>query len=219
MGRRALPKLNPTVDWSWHHLTLDQVNRPLYPEHLFGRAGPFDVEIGSGKGLFLQSASALHPERNYLGIEISAKYARFAAYRLARQNRNNARVIHGDGLSLFADYLADSAVDSVHVYFPDPWWKARHRKRRVMRASLVADIERVLKPGGDLLFWTDVEEYFETTCSLIGSRPALQPMAAGEEPDHGESADYRTHFERRMRLNDHPVFRARFQKPSAIKMG
>ncbi len=76
-------------------------------------------------------------------------------------------MIHGDAQRVFAEVLPEVSVAAVHVYFPDPWWKKRHRKRRVMNERFLRDVERVLIPGGALHFWTDVEEYFQTTLELI----------------------------------------------------
>ncbi len=124
-------------------------------------------------------------------------------------------MIHGDGLRLFHEFLGDGCARAVHVYFPDPWWKKRHRKRRVMNESFLRDVERVLQSGGKLHFWTDVEEYFQTTLDLIAAVTPLDgPIDVAErEAVHG--MDYRTHFERRMRLQQLPVHRARFRKRSS----
>jgi len=101
----------------------------------------------------------------------------------------------------------------VHVYFPDPWWKKRHKKRRVMRKSFLRDVERTLRPGGSLHFWTDVEEYFQTTLELLPACTALLgPLPVPEIPAEHDMA-YRTHFERRTRLNEQSVHRAEFRKP------
>jgi tRNA (guanine-N7-)-methyltransferase len=212
MGRRALPKLDPRVEYSQLLVSLDSLQGLLDVARLFGRAAPIEIEVGSGKGLFLLNASQRSPETNFLGIELSAKYARYAAYRLAQQARANARVFHGDGLKLFREHLDDQIAAAVHVYFPDPWWKARHRKRRVMQDSFVIDAHRVLRPGGLLHFWTDVEEYFDSTLDLIrGVLPEFQPIPVPETAA-AHDMDYRTHFERRMRRHEHPVFRAQFKK-------
>jgi tRNA (guanine-N7-)-methyltransferase len=103
-------------------------------------------------------------------------------------------------------------VEAVHVYFPDPWWKARHKKRRVMNEKFAAQVERALVPGGVLHFWTDVEEYFHAAVATIAESTKLEgPRAVQEKPaDH--DLDYRTHFERRMRLAGEPVYRSSFVK-------
>lgn len=212
MGRRALRPIDPTLDLTRHLLTLEKLAQPLDPLALFGREAPLEIEVGSGKGLFLSAAAAADPEANYLGIEIMAKYARFIAARLCTRSLENARIIHGNGEQLFQLWLQDNSVRAVHVYFPDPWWKARHRKRRVMNERFIAQVQRVLVPGGRLHFWTDVEEYYQSTLELMASLALLQgPFPVQEKPaDH--DLDYRTHFERRMRLHGEAVYRAEFEK-------
>ena len=213
MGRRVLPKLDPSIDFS-HLLTeVDDLAAPFDPQSLFPEPQDLEIEVGSGKGLFVLNESGVHSERNFLGNEISHKYCRFAAYRLARSERTNAHMLRGDGLKLFRELLPANCCNAVHVYFPDPWWKARHRRRRVMTPQFIHDVERTLRPGGRFHFWSDVEEYFEETCRLMNSESSLQgPLeVAVKTPEH--DMNYRTHFERQIRKGDHPVFRAEFLLP------
>lgn len=212
MGRRALPKINPEVDFSNHLGFVEDIEAPFDPQSLFPVAQDLEIEVGSGKGLFVLNESGRVPDRNFLGNEIAKKYCRFAAYRLAQKGRDNARMLSGDGLKLFREFLPDQCAVAVHVYFPDPWWKDRHRRRRVMRQPLIEDIQRVLKPGGIFHFWTDVEQYFEETVGLMKEYSDLTGPHDVEEPPSSHDMDYRTHFERRMRKNDHPVFRSQFHK-------
>ncbi|HZL90099.1 MAG TPA: tRNA (guanosine(46)-N7)-methyltransferase TrmB [Pirellulaceae bacterium] len=212
MGRRALKKIDPTLDLSRHFFEAEQLPPQLDQQALFGRAAPLEVEVGSGKGLFLAGAAQSHPERNFLGIEVAYKYARFAAARLARQEFFHARVICADAQALFATWVPSESLAAVHVYFPDPWWKKKHRRRRVMNAPFLRDIERTLIPGGALHFWTDVEEYFQSTLELIAQTTALSGPLAVSERAAEHDLDYQTHFERRMRLNQLPVYRSEFRK-------
>lgn len=212
MARRALRKIAPGLDLSKHLIELGSLPAPLDAPALFGRRAELEVELGSGKGLFLASAARRRPEADFLGIELAGKYAHFAAARLARESLANARLVHGDGLRFFREWLPADSLASVHVYFPDPWWKARHKKRRVMNAAFLADVERTLGPGGSLHFWTDVEEYFSTSLVLIAESTRLAgPMEVAETPPEHD-LDYRTHFERRTRLHGAPVYRAEFRK-------
>jgi tRNA (guanine-N7-)-methyltransferase len=147
-----------------------------------------------------------------LGIEIAAKYAQFAAARLAKRALANAAMVHGDAQRLFAELLPDDSLAAVHVYFPDPWWKKRHHKRRVMNERFVRDAARALAAGGSLHFWTDVRERFEATLELIARETGLVgPLEVPERPAE-HALDYRTHFERRMRIGEQPVYRAEFRK-------
>jgi tRNA (guanine-N7-)-methyltransferase len=109
------------------------------------------------------------------------------------------------------EFAMEQSAEAVHVYFPDPWWKERHRRRRVMQPGSISDIERVLVPGGYLNFWTDVEEYYESVCQLMSRFPAFSAAQVVDEVPAEHDMDYRTHFERRMRMKDHPVFRTRFE--------
>jgi tRNA (guanine-N7-)-methyltransferase len=212
MGRRAVRAVNPALDLSRHFFSVDALPQPWDPARLFAQEQPLEVEVGSGKGLFLQNASLAHPDRNFMGIEVAHKYARFSAARLARRNLPNAIMVHGDAMRVFREILPDASLVGVHVYFPDPWWKARHRKRRVLTLPFLRDAARVLKPGGKFHFWTDVEEYFESTLELIREVPSLVgPLPVPErEPEH--DLDYHTHFERRKRQAGLPIFRAEFDR-------
>ena len=217
MGRRALRKIELTLDLTNHLRTLDELPQPFHVAAHFGRELPLEVEVGSGKGLFIQNAAQSHPERCYMGIEVMRKYARFCAARLARHNLQNALMVQGDGLRLFHDYLCDQTVTAVHVYFPDPWWKKRHKKRRVMNEQLLADVQRVLIPGGQLHFWTDVAEYYETSVELIAQETSLiGPLPVQERPAT-DDLDYQTHFERRTRLHAQAVYRAEFRTPEGVE--
>ena len=219
MGRRALRKIDPNLDISPLLITVDELPGPCIAAALFGREAPVVVEVGSGKGLFISTAAAMDRDRDFLGIEISRKYARFAAARLVKRNLANARILHGDARLVFGDLMPDDSLAEVHVYFPDPWWKKRHKKRRVMNTSFVKDVERKLVPGGTLHFWTDVEEYFQTTLDLLSAATRFAgPCDVPEPPETGDM-DYRTHFERRMRLNRTKVYRAQFRKGATAADG
>jgi len=228
MPRRAPKKPPKELDLSAHFLVL--ADDPLFgqetgirttaldPRELFptGVAGaPVELEVGSGKGLFLTHASAAAPDRLFLGVEISHGYARMTAGRLAAANAANARIIAGDGNLLVRNLFPDACLQGIHVYFPDPWWKARHRKRRVLSDMFLAHAGRVLVPGGLLHVWTDVEEYFEEAMAAAAAAGVFAPPAEVAErlPEH--DLDYRTHFERRTRLAGQPVWRAALERTSA----
>jgi tRNA (guanine-N7-)-methyltransferase len=219
MSRRALRKIDAALDLSGHLLTLDQLPRPWDQRAIYGRDAPLEVEVGSGKGLFLTQAAAARPEHSFLGAEISAKYARFCAARLAKRGLANARTIRGDAQRLLAEWLPSGSVAAIHVYFPDPWWKKRHKKRRVINEGFLRNVERVLEAGGRLHFWTDVEEYFLATLELAAARTQLAGPFEVQERLAESDLDYRTHFERRTRLGGQAVYRAEFQRPSNVGGG
>ena len=212
MGRRALRRIDPSLDLSQHLKTIEELPVPFDGAALFGHDAPLEIEVGSGKGLFLATASGENPDGNYLGCEVSRQYARFAAAKLAREGRQNAVMVHGDGLKLFREILPDQCAASVHVYFPDPWWKKRHKQRRVLNEPFLKDVERVLESGGVFHFWSDVEEYFQSTLELIAETTNLNGPCPVSEHPAAHDMDYRTHFERRMRLHDVAVHRADFRR-------
>ena len=172
----------------------------------------FEVEVGSGKGLFLCQAAIQSPETRFVGIELAQKYATMAQTRLERLGITNANVYGADGVSVVADLIPNAVVDAVHVYFPDPWWKARHKKRRVLNERMLRGIERVLKPDGQFHFWTDVLDYYESTLELLAAVTTLQGPVLVDESEPTHDLDYRTLFERRTRLNGLPVYRSLFTK-------
>jgi tRNA (guanine-N7-)-methyltransferase len=212
MPRRALRKIDATLDLSHYLKTWDELPQPWNPAAHFGREAPLEVEVGSGKGLFLQGAAAAAPDHNFLGIEIAQKYARHCAARVAKRELTNAVMISGNAERVFRELLPDNSLAAVHVYFPDPWWKKRHHKRRVMNPEFVKDVTRTLAPGGRLHFWTDVEDYFNATLALLAEqKPLAGPLEVPERPATHD-LDFHTHFERRTRLSALPVYRAEFEK-------
>lgn len=226
MGRRALRKIDPELDLSGYLLPFEGLPRPWDPVTVFDRVAPLEVEVGSGKGMFLCQASVENPAHDFLGIEIAPKYARLAAARLAKLGVPNAAVVQGDALRVFAEILPADSVHMVHIYFPDPWWKKRHRKRRVIRPEFIADLMRTLRPGGLVHFWTDVEPYFEEGRDIFRQggfeevRVAAEIRAPSAEeggplPEGRPPGGYVTHFERRMRLQAVPVYKALYRKPEA----
>jgi len=212
MGRRALRRIRPNLDLSRNLRRLDELPRPWDAVALFGRQGPLELEIGSGKGLFLRTAAAARPEVDFLGVEIAPRYAQLAAAALARCGLANAVVVAGDAFPLLDQFLPDDCLAAVHLYFPDPWWKRRHKKRRVLQESLVRHVERTLRPGGVLHFWTDVDEYYQTGLTLLAAETGLLGPFDVPEASPQHDMDYHTHFERRTRQSGQTVYRAEFRK-------
>jgi tRNA (guanine-N7-)-methyltransferase len=189
------PTLTPPIDW------------PL----IFGNDHPVELEIGSGKGLFLANEAQRRPDHNFFGIEMARKYARRAADRVAKLALANVRVLPGDARLFMARFAPPASLHAVHVYFPDPWWKARHKKRRVFAEPLILDLERTLVPGGDLHVATDVEDYFRVIHALMATHPRfeVQPEPAPSTPEHDN--DYLTNFERKYRIEGRPIYRAHYR--------
>jgi tRNA (guanine-N7-)-methyltransferase len=193
--------------------TVDLAGResPVSWPELFGNDRPVELEVGSGKGLFLVNAGIRTPLRNFLGIELSRKYAGQAAARVAKRALPNVKVLRGDARAVLAGSIPAASLRAVHIYFPDPWWKKRHKKRRVFTEPFVVAVERALEPGGDFRMATDVEEYFGVMLELMAQHPRFvaQPPPVPSTPEH--DLDYLTNFERKYRIQGRPIFRAHFR--------
>ncbi len=183
---------------------------------LFDNDYPVELEVGSGKGLFLLTASAARPEVNFLGLEIERKFALYIATRLAKRERRNVRVICADGRAVLAHYLPEACLDAVHVYFPDPWWKNRHRKRRLFTEEFARHCARVVKPAGSLHLATDVEDYFTRMTDVMASVSEFEPVEAPDIKSPEHDFDYLTNFDRKYRKEGRPIFRARYARRSDL---
>lgn len=196
-------------------LAIDVLANPAAWDQLVPAGAIVELEVGSGKGLFLQSAATEKPQHFFLGIELAVKFANRAAERLANSNLKNAKMLRGDAQVFLRETVPTGSINRMHVYFPDPWWRNKHKKRRVLNDQAILDIERSLVLGGEFHFWTDVLDYYELICAQVMDSTSLQgPHFIAERPaSHG--MDYTTHFERRARLNGQPIYRALFLKPNA----
>ena len=215
MPRRPPRKPDPRLDLSTHLLSLADLPSPFDPAGVFPAAAPVELEVGSGKGLFLSTAAAAAPGRNFLGIEIATGYARLIAGKLAAAALPNARIVQGDAGFLVGSLLPDASLAGMHVYFPDPWWKARHRKRRVLSEPFLLQAGRTLAPAAVLHIWTDVEEYFLEAMAAARATGLFAEARSEAQGEPVHDLDYRTHFERRTRLAGMPVWRAALERSTA----
>lgn len=208
MPRRQVRSPRKPVDISRVLLEVDALPEALTSQSLFGNDSPLEIEVGSGKGLFLATTSGERPDHNFLGIEIARPYAKSASSRVVNQDRRNVRLIAGDAGPLFEKRIPVRSLAAVHVYFPDPWWKKKHKKRRVVNETFLRNASRTLVIGGRLHFWTDVLEYFESALELAARvTPELGPPIPEDAEEAEHDLDYRTHFERRSRKYSIPVYR------------
>ena len=144
-----------------------------------------ELEIGSGNGNFLAAHSAAHPHSLVIGTELKLERCRKCARKLAAAGAGNGVVIHGRAEQVIG-WLPPETLDAVHIYFPDPWPKRRHRKRRLLRGGTVAQLTHLLRPGGCLHLVTDFFDYYLQAVVLlllhpdleVDRDPALLPAAA-----------------------------------------
>lgn len=177
---------------------------PIDVPALFGKAGPFEIEIGCGKGNFLVEYCEKHPEKAVLGIEKEPEIAFLAAHRLAkRPHLPHARVLLGDAFHFFRDWLDEGCVSVFHMYFPDPWPKKRHHKNRLMGPEFMAQVRRVALPGAPFHWGTDHEEYNAEARGLFAATDWLEMVNPDAEPTEG----IMTNFEKKYRKQGKPIYR------------
>jgi tRNA (guanine-N7-)-methyltransferase len=162
---------------------------------LFARAGPIEVEIGTGKAGFLLRRARARPERNFLGIEWANEYYRFAVDRMERWQVANVRLLRSDGAHFMRIVCPRESLTALHVYHPDPWPKRRHWKRRLFQPPFVAAAVQCLVHGGHWAVQTDHAEYFEIIRGLLLGHPELYETPF-DDPEFGvEAARVATNFE------------------------
>lgn len=182
---------------------------------LFGNTNPVEVEVGFGKGLFLVSSGMARPDTNFFGIEILRKYQLFTANRLAVRELKNVITCCGDAKLVLRDFIPPASVQAVHIFFPDPWWKARHKKRMLFTSEFAGIVQNVLVPGGQLHFVTDVGDYFEMVSRLLAALPGLESLPPPKQNVPQHDMDYLTNFERKFRKEGRTIHRGLYARRDA----
>ncbi|MGD8910586.1 MAG: tRNA (guanosine(46)-N7)-methyltransferase TrmB, partial [Chromatiales bacterium] len=143
----------------WPRYGLALGNAPLNLAECFGNERPVTLEIGFGNGEALAQLAHRHPERNYLGIEVHGPGVGHLMIRLAQQESDNVRILQGDAMELLRQHLPAGSLACLLLFFPDPWHKKRHHKRRIVQAEFAELVHNALIPGGLLHMATDWENY------------------------------------------------------------
>lgn len=196
--RRALDEL-------WPRYGID-VSGPLDLDAVFGRRAPCVVEIGFGMGDALLAIARAHPERNYLGIEVYRPGVGTLLKRLDAEGVANVRVVAGDAVELIREAIADASLAAIHIFFPDPWPKKRHHKRRIVQPESVARFACKLAPGGVLHLATDWEEYAAHMLAVVSAEPSLVNCAGEGAFTARPDSRPETKFERRGQRLGHRVW-------------
>jgi len=174
---------------------------------IFGRPGPIHIEIGTGKGGFLLNEAKNQPDANFLGIEWASRYYRYAVDRIGRWGLKNVRILRTDAVLFLADFVPDDSVDCFHIYFPDPWPKKRHHKRRLFCPDNLRQLLRGLKTGGQLKIATDHAEYFEVIKGLIAAENNRLEEIEFVRPAGTEIGEWvGTNFERKYLKQNIPIY-------------
>jgi tRNA (guanine-N7-)-methyltransferase len=181
-----------------HPLRLDPVRalEGLNWEEIFGREGPVEIEIGIGKGRFLLAAAETRPEVNHLGIEWANEFLRIAESRATKRGLVNVRFVRVDARQLVARAIPPASVRALYVFYPDPWPKKRHNKRRFFQPATLDAVARFLEPDARLHVATDHDEYWSIIEPLIDSHAGFERLAEfGGQDFPGDPTTPLTNFE------------------------
>jgi tRNA (guanine-N7-)-methyltransferase len=203
--QRALTEL-------WPRYGIGAGAAPLDLAAIFGRVAPVHLEIGFGNGEALAALAAAHPENNYLGIEVHRPGVGALLRRLDAQQLTNVRVLNADAGEVLVRQIPDDALTAVYLFFPDPWPKQRHHKRRLVQPEFVALLHRKLKPGGAWHLATDWQPYAEHMLQVLSAAPGWENVCG--QGCYAPRAAERplTKFERRGARLGHAVYDLRFVK-------
>ena len=153
---------------------------PMDFETVFGRSAPTVLEIGFGMGEATAHIAALMPEKNFLCCEVHTPGVGALLKRIAEQGLTNIRILQHDAVEVIDHMLPLASLDGVHIFFPDPWHKKKHNKRRLIQAPLIAKLAARLKPGGYLHSATDWAPYAEQILEVLRAEPTLQNTSADD---------------------------------------
>jgi tRNA (guanine-N7-)-methyltransferase len=168
--------------------------------------GPIELDIGFGRGMSLFERAAAAPQSRIIGIEVKTKLAYKVNERLRRRNLQNVAIMCGDAREILKRAEPSGSVERVSLHFPDPWWKKRHDKRRVIGEALLTELGRLMKAGGQLFVQTDVEHRAEQYAAQIGARPEFELASETGYVDENPF-DARSNREKRVIEDGLPVWR------------
>lgn len=199
----------------YHEEMMGKIGVPYVAERtdldtVFGRNAPKILEIGFGMGETSAAIAAAHPENDYLGIEVHTPGVGSLCKLIAETGITNQRIIQHDAVEVLHDMIAPASLSGVHIFFPDPWPKKRHHKRRLIQPALIALLASRLKSGGYIHCATDWEEYAQQILEVLSAEPLLENTAEGFAP----RPDYRplTKFEQRGLRLGHGVWDTVFRR-------
>ena len=198
------------IESLWPTMGVQLSDGPLSWANCFGQEAYTIVEIGFGNGLSLADMAQASPEQNFLGIEVHRPGAGSLLVQVSQRGLTNVRVSMDDAVQVFEQQIEESSIDRIQIFFPDPWHKKRHNKRRLIQPAFVKTLVGRLKLGGVLHVATDWQPYAEHILEVLNDNPDLKNSAL----DYAEKPDYRPHtkYEERGRRLGHGVWDLVFEK-------
>lgn len=200
------------LDEYWPRFGLEPQGTLLDLNAVYARSSPLTLEIGFGMGDALAPLAAAHPEQDFLGIEVHRPGVGRLLARLGEQGSTNVRVFCADAVDILQTRIPDQAFDRVLIFFPDPWHKKRHHKRRLIQPEFVALLRRKLKVNGVLHLATDWQDYAEWMMAIMSVAPGFENIAGAGH--YSERPDYRpiTKFESRGHRLGHGIWDMLFKR-------
>ena len=202
--QRAMTELGP-------RFVLPFQPQPLDLDATFGRTAPRVLEIGFGMGDATAAVAAAMPDTDFIGIEVHPPGVGALLKRIGEQDLANLRIVQHDAVEVLARMIPAGSLDGIHLWFPDPWHKARHHKRRLVQPAFVAALIGHLKPGGYLHCATDWAPYAEQMLEVLSAEPGLTNTTAGYAPKPAWRP--LTKFEQRGLKLGHGVWDLLFTRP------
>ncbi|MDO8705568.1 MAG: tRNA (guanosine(46)-N7)-methyltransferase TrmB [Sulfuricaulis sp.] len=209
---RMTPAQTRSLKQLWPRYGIPQGDVPLDWPTVFGRAAPVILEIGFGNGEALVAVAAEHPENNYLGIEVHRPGAGSLLRMLEAGKLSNVRIMLADAKEVLAAQIPDASLTAVHLFFPDPWPKRRHHKRRLVQPDFSALTVRKLIPGGYFHLATDWQDYAEHMAAVLLRTPGLTDISGSVRFSALATSRRQTRFEQRGRRLGHVVRDLVFQR-------
>ena len=190
----------------WPRFGIDFHPRRLDLAQLFGNTNPVYLEIGFGNGEFLAGIAASNPDHNYLGIEVHRPGVGHLLLRIGESEVTNLRILRHDAVGVLEQCLDDASLEGVYLFFPDPWHKRRHHKRRILQPGFVDLLARVIRPGGLFHAATDWEAYGKQMMSVLTASPHFENSTG--KGMYSPRPEYRipTRFEERGQRLGHGVW-------------
>ena len=196
----------------WQQWGLDYADGPVAFERVFGRQAPLVLEIGFGMGQSLVAMARATPEADFIGIEVHTPGVGRLFHALEDEGLGNIRVFRHDAVEVIRDCIPEQCLDRVQIFFPDPWHKKRHHKRRLIQPAFVDALATRLRPGGLLHLATDWEPYAEQMMEVLsGSADFINSIGAGEYAPRPETRPL-TRFEQRGQRLGHGVWDLMFTR-------
>lgn len=209
---RFTPAQQRAFDEAWPRFGLDYTGTPRDFDAAFGRAAPRVLEIGFGNGEALRFAAKQDPSRDYIGIEVHAPGVGRLLNALAEDGSDHVRIYHHDAVEVLENEIADASLDEIRIYFPDPWHKKRHHKRRLVQPAFANLIVSKLAPGGRLHLATDWQDYAEQMWDVLDATGGLTNRAGARGTVPRPEWRPQTHFETRGQKLGHGVWDLLYDK-------